>query len=107
MPALHDHLTHLCQYLRAQQTDIVNHRLALVPRIVRDRSVTQKLTDRLVLVDQLVDAIIILPQTLQQNARDQNPPQVHARTAYRLIILRQQRLLKQSEQSPACFLIGV
>ena len=59
MAALHYQLSNFRQQLGTHQTHVVHHRLVLVLPLVPDISVSQKLTKRVVLIHQFVEAVEI------------------------------------------------
>ncbi len=107
MAALHYQLSHLGQQLRAQQTDVVHHRLILVHLLVRDTAVAQKAAQRPVLVHQLVQAVPIAAQPLHHHAHHQDPPHLHPRAPDRAVDPGKDVLLEKREQPLARVLIAV
>ena len=80
--AVHHQPPHRREQLRRHQRHVVDQRLQLVPALIGEIPVRQHRPHRAVVVRQIVKAVEIAAQALLQNPQNQDPPQVHPRTAH-------------------------
>ena len=73
-----DHqLINLIDNLRCEKTQVILDRLSFVRRFVLPASMPEHLPDRVVMVGQLMDAVVIGVETQTQHAKHQNLPLLH------------------------------
>jgi len=76
-----DHqLINLIDNLRCEKTQVILDRLSFVRRFVLPASMPEHLPDRVVMVGQLMDAVVIGVETQTQHAKHQNLPLLHPGT---------------------------
>ena len=107
MAALHDQLVHFGQQFRAHEGDIVHDRLQLVLVVVPGFRVAEELSQCLVLVHQLMEAIKVAAQTLLDHAHHQDAPHLHSRPSGLPADAGEDVLVEKRKQSLAELRIGI
>ncbi len=77
MTTLNYQLTHASKHHRCQQMGTINHRLIREPLALEDFTMTQKLADKFVVIDQVMERVTITSSTLLHLPHHQNLPHVH------------------------------
>ncbi len=80
MPGLDHLLIDAIKDLGREQAKVVLERLQLVLRLVGPVAVTQHLTQRAVLIDQVVDAVVVGIQAQPHDTDHEDPPLLHPRS---------------------------
>ena len=74
---------------------------------MRERTVTQELAHRSMLIHKLLETVEVTTKTLFEDTHHQDPPQLHPRTAHVAIGARQNMFLQQREELLACLLVRI
>lgn len=90
----------LVQELRGEQTDVVLECLEVVADIVKG-TVAQHRAQRVVFIDQLVQAVVVAVQIEANHAADKNRPERHAGASVGLADLRCDPTFQQPEDQGA------
>jgi hypothetical protein len=96
MPRANYHLIDFVQQFRREQAHIIFERLIGVRRLIK-HCVPEHFAQRMVLIDQLMQPVIILIQIQAHHAAHQDLPQRHTRPAIAFVHLRRQLRFQQSE----------
>ncbi len=107
MAALHDQLVHFNQQFGTEEGDIVHHVLQLVLVLVPGFRVAEELPQRLVLVHQLMQPVIITTQTLLDHAHHQDAPHLHSRPSGLPVGAGEDVLVEKCKQPLAELRIGI
>src|SRR3990170_3889938 len=94
MAGLHHDFIDSGQQLRRQQAHVVFERLEMVGLLI-ERAVSEHLANRVVVINQFAQAVVVLIQVQPEHTTHQNLPQRHARAPIALVNLRRNFSIEQ------------